>query len=124
MDEPVTLPFETFWTWLTSHPDCILRAGTPETILYDDEDLHWIFAAEGPGTLLVQVLRGKRPMGEMFLEPEPIAYVQGGASEREGEFVFELVAETESDRIVTHFFVMVHGYEPQEEGPHGPPRVH
>lgn len=123
MDEPLTLPFETFWNWLISHPDCILRAGTPETVLYDDEYLHWIFAAEAPGTLLVQVLHGKRPMGEMFIEAEPISYVQGGAGDREGEFVFELVAETEADRMVTYFFVMVHGYEPEGEEAHAP-RVH
>ena len=29
MDDPTTLPFESFWTWLSSHPNCILRAGTP-----------------------------------------------------------------------------------------------
>ena len=126
MDEPVTLPFETFWAWLMSHPDCILRAGTPEAVLYDDEILHWGFGAEDSETLLVQVIKGKRVMGELFLMPEPVSYVQGEAGDREGEFVFECVAETETDRIVTCFFVLVHGYDAEQETPtpHGPQRVH
>ena len=49
-----------------AHPNCIVRAGTPEAIMYDDEDLHWHFAVEGTSTLLVQVLRGKRLMGWML----------------------------------------------------------
>ena len=31
--EPTTLSFEDFWQWLLEHHNCILRAGTPETIL-------------------------------------------------------------------------------------------
>jgi len=124
MDDPVTLPFDTFWNWLLSHPDCILRAGTPEAVLYDDEYLHWVFAAEGPETLLVQVFHGKRVMGELFIAPEPISYVQGASGNQEGEFVFECVAETESDRMVTYFFVLTHGYDAAQESPHAPQRVH
>src|ERR671935_111677 len=29
-----TLSFGAFWTWLQAHPNCILRAGTPEVVLY------------------------------------------------------------------------------------------
>ena len=75
MNALTTLDFETFWKWLTTHPNCILRAGTPESVLYDDEDLHWHFAQEGDGTLLVQTLRGKRLLAEFFLDGERIAYV-------------------------------------------------
>jgi hypothetical protein len=109
-----TLPFETFWNWLMSHPNCIVRGGTPECALYDDEELHWHFAAEGEETLLVQVLRGKRLLGEIFLSPEEVAYVQMSAGDTEGEHQFELIAETESDRTVAYFFVLSHGYEEQE----------
>jgi hypothetical protein len=122
MDEPFTLSFETFWTWLVTHPNCILRAGTPEAVLYDDEDLHWHFAAEGPQTLLAQVVRGKRLIGEMFVDPELVAYVQALAGEQEGEYVFELISETETDRVASYFFVLAHGYEPAEV--HTPTRVH
>ncbi len=125
MEEPLTLTFETFWTWVVAHPNCILRAGTPEVILYDDEDFHWHFAAEGPHTLLVQVIRGKRLMGELLVQPEQVTYVQGTAGDREDEFVFELVAETEDDRVVSYFFVLAHGYDVEEAEPSHPhSRVH
>jgi len=35
-----TLSFQAFWTWLQAHPNCILRAGTPEVVLYDDDLLY------------------------------------------------------------------------------------
>jgi len=124
MDEPLTLPFETFWSWLVTHPNCVLRAGTPEVILYDDEDLHWHFAAESAQTLLVQVIRGKRLMGEILLEPEQVTYVEGSAGERDDEYLFELVSETETDRVATYFFVLTHGYDGEQAQPHTPSRVH
>ncbi len=46
-DSP-TLAFDEFWRWLVLHPNCIVRAGTADSVLYDDDDLHWHFANEGP----------------------------------------------------------------------------
>ncbi len=123
MEPPFTLPFDKFWNWLTTHPNCILRAGTPEAVLYDDEDFHWHFAAEGGGALVVQVLRGKRFIGEILVDPEPVAYVSALPGEREDEHAFELIAESETDRVAAYFFVLVHGYEDQE-APFTPTRVH
>jgi hypothetical protein len=120
--DPVTLPFDTFWSWLVTHPNCIVRAGTPEAVLYDDEDLHWHFAREEPATLLVQLIRGKRLLGEILVDPEPVSYVQGAAGEEEGEYVFELVSETGSERLAAYFFVLAHGYETLQ--PFTPGRVH
>jgi hypothetical protein len=120
--EDQTLAFEPFWGWLSGHPNCILRAGTPETVLYDDEDLHWHFAGEDNGTVLVQVLRGKRLIGELLVEPEQVAYVQASAGEEEGEFLFELIVENEADQMASWFFVLSHGYE--AEGAFTPGRVH
>lgn len=124
MDPPFTLPFETFWSWVATHPNCILRAGTPEAVLYDDDDFHWHFAGEGATTLLVQVLRGKRLIGEMLIEPEHVTYVQGVQGERDDEHVFELISETETDHVAAYFFVLVHGYETEEEQTIPPGRVH
>jgi hypothetical protein len=121
-DDQPTLPFEVFWPWLLSHPNCILRAGTPEAVLYDDEDLHWHFAREEPDTLVVQVLRGKLLVGELLLAPEQIAYVQGVRGEVEHEFIFELISETETDRFAAYFFVLIHGFD--EEGEFSPRSVH
>ncbi len=122
IDDQPTLPFDVFWVWLMGHPNCILRAGTPEAVIYDDEDLHWHFAKEEPETLVVQVLRGKLLIGELLLAPEQIAYVQGVQGDQENEFVFELIVETEVDRYPAYFFVLIHGFD--EEGEFSPTRVH
>jgi hypothetical protein len=124
IDDPLTLSFEPFWSWLAGHPNCILRAGTPEAVLYDDDDLHWHFANEGPGVHLVQVLRGKRLVGELVVEPEGVSYVQGSAGEEEGEFVFELIAENESEQVASWFFVLSHGYEAEQGATSSHGRVH
>jgi len=122
MEPPFTIPFDQFWSWLMGHPNCILRAGTPEAVLYDDEDLHWHFASEPPQTLLVQVLRGKRLLGELLLEPEQITYVQAVPSEVEEEYVFELISESANERFASYFFVLVHAYE--DEAAFSPGRIH
>ena len=121
MEEAVTLTFEVFWSWLQTHPNCILRAGTPEAVVYDEDDLHWHFTSQEDGLPIVQVVRGKRLLGELFLLPEQVTYVQGASGEEEGEYVFELVSETEEERFVAYFFVLVHGYD---GATFGPGRVH
>ena len=116
MDPPFTLPFETFWSWVTTHPNCILRAGTAEAVLYDDDDLHWHFAEE-ESTLLAHLLRGKRLIGELLLDPEIVTYVQGVQGQRDDEHIFELISETETDRVAVYFFVLTHGYEEDDFSP-------
>jgi hypothetical protein len=117
-----TLEVEAFWKWLTVHPNCILRAGTATTVLYDDDDLHWQLAADDPETYLVQVIRGKRLAGEILIARDPISYVQSSAGEQDGEFVFELVVESESEHATAYFFVVAHSYEVEEAETSG--RVH
>jgi len=117
-----TLSFDMFWNWLTMHPNCILRAGGGDAVLYDDESYHWHFSSDNEGTLLIQVVRGKRMVGELFLEPERVAYVQAVPSDVEGEFTFELMTETDGERYASYFFVMAHGYE--EADSVDSPRVH
>ena len=124
MTEPVTLPFDAFWSWLVTHPNCILRAGTPEVVIYDDDDLHWHFAAEDPETLLVQVLRGKRFVGELLIRPEQVSYVQGAPAEQENEYSFEAIAETERDRFAAYFFILTHGFDEADESTFSEGRVH
>ena len=122
MEAPDAVPLDKFWAWLLYHPNCILRAGTPETVLYDDEDLHWHFANEPDGRLLVQVIRGKQMMGELFVDPDLVTYVQAVPSDIEGEHLFELISEATSDRVAPYFFVMAHGLE--DELPAAGGRVH
>jgi hypothetical protein len=108
-----TLTFESFWGWLIRHPNCIYRAGTPEAALFDDDDLHWHFAAEGP-SFYVQVMRGKRLMGELLIEPERVSYVEALGEEREGEYVFQLVRDAEGERFALYYFVLSHGFDEAE----------
>ena len=117
-----TLPFDAFWNWLLAHPNCILRAGTPESVLYDDDDLHWHFASEGPERLVVQLIRGKRLQSELIVEPEQVAYVEATSGDAEGEFLFDIITESENERFSAWFFVLSHDYEP--DSGHGTGRVH
>jgi hypothetical protein len=111
-DGPTTLSFDTFWTWLQAHPNCIVRAGTPDAVLYDHDDLHWHFTSEGTDTMVVQAIRGKNLVGEIVVVPAEVAYVQKVAAE-EDEYVFELVSESKSERVSAYYFVLSHGYEAQ-----------
>ena len=108
-----TLPFTKFWSWVTQHPNCILRAGTPETTLYDDDDLHWHFATEEDGTLLVQLIRGKKLLGELAIAPHDVTYVQVEPGEGE-EVRFDLLGDGDDAGIATYHFVLSHGYEEDE----------
>ena len=113
-DETPTLSFDDFWEWLIRHPNCILRAGTQDTVVYDDEDYHWHFAIESPDTPLVQIIRGKRLVGEVLIAKERVAFVQGTVGDVEGEHVFDLVIEDELGRVTAYFFVLSHAYEGPE----------
>ena len=117
-----TLEFDEFWNWLMVHPNCILRAGTATTVVYDDDDLHWQLSTDDPETYLVQAIRGKRLAGEILIARDSIAYVQSLEGEQEDEFLFELVVENESERATAYFFVVAHSYEVDDSEPSG--RVH
>jgi len=113
-----TLSFDNFWSWVQAHPNCIIRAGTPEAVLYDDDDLHWHFSAEGPDTFLIQLQRGKKLMGEIMVVPADVAYVQGVSGE-EDEYLFELISQTQAERVALYHFVLAHGYDAQQHATAG-----
>jgi hypothetical protein len=119
LDTYATLPFDQFWKWLVAHPNCIVRAGTPDSVLYDDDDLHWHFATERPGELLIQLVRGKRLVAEMFIKASQVTFVQESVGDKEGEYLFEIVSESDKDRGASFHFVMAHRYEPEEASPRG-----
>jgi len=109
-----TLPFEKFWKWLTGHANCIVRAGTPEVVLVDQDDFHWTLLAEDEHTLVVQLGRAKDLVGEILVFPQDIAYVQVEPTETDGEWLFECVVETEKAREIAYHFVMAHEYDDGE----------
>ena len=105
-----TLPFDKFWQWLSAHPNCIVRAGTPEVILFDHDDFHWHLAVEDDLVCIVQLARGKELVGEMVVLAADIAYVQCEMTEHE-EFICECIVEGEAAREAVYHFVMAHGYD-------------
>jgi hypothetical protein len=115
------LSFELFWAWLKQHPNCILRAGTPEAVLYDDEALHWYVGEDGTD-FVVQTIRGKQVVGEIVVDPEELAYVEPLGEERQGEHVFEAISETEDERVAAYYFVLSHAMAEDEQAAsiHGP----
>ncbi|WP_444946367.1 hypothetical protein ACJJIP_05375 [Microbulbifer sp. VTAC004] len=106
------IPFKEFWAWLAEHPNCILRAGSTDSVVYDDDDYYWRFAEEDARTLLVQVIRGKRPVAEFFIEPAHVSTVRVNPGER-GEFNFDLVTEFQGQMQVIFYFVLSHGFDEQ-----------
>lgn len=110
----ITIPFEKFWSWLQAHANCILRAGTPDSVLFDHEDYHWHLSAEDDATLLVQLVRGKELIGELVLLASEIAYVTAEPNENE-EYIFECIIENEATREVAYHFAMAHGYDDRSE---------
>ena len=109
-DSSPTLSFETFWQWILQHVNCILRAGTQDALLFDDEDLHWHFSIDGQN-VYVQLIRGKRLLGELVIDTSRVAYVQALPEEPEGEWAFELVSEEGPELVAAYFFVLSHSFD-------------
>ena len=104
------LSFPEFWAWLQAHFNCILRAGTQDLALFDDEDAHWRFGAYDPDSRLVQFSRGKRVLAEMVIFTARVSYVQVSELGPE-EFLYELVYDEDDVTETLYFFVLSHGFE-------------
>ena len=105
------LSFEQFWNWLQSHPNCILRAGTIDSIVYDHEDHHWRFHLGDDGTACAQMIRGKRLIAEVLIDPKEVAFVGRSTNDRE-EFLFDL---HDSGQRVLYYFAMTHDFDAEDE---------
>ena len=115
-----TLSFDAFWRWIRRHPNCILRAGTPDSFLYDAEDLHWHLDEDEERLPTVQLLRGKQLLGEILIERRDLLFVQAlpDPDGEQGQFLFELVGGGDEPHPLYHF-VLAHGFD--EEAAHGSP---
>jgi hypothetical protein len=115
-----SLTFDRFWRWLKRHPNCILRAGTPDATLYDDEDLHWHLEEEEDRTPSIQLVRGKQLLAELSIEVRDVLFVQvlpdpdGG----QGHFLFELIGGGGDEPYAVYHFLLAHAFD--EEGGHRP----
>jgi len=114
--DPIVLSFEEFWSWLKGHPNCVLSAGTVDTVIFDHDDFHWTFSEElnpeGHDEMLVQALRGKQLVAEILIPRGRIIHVQGEA--RDQEFVFECFEEDDGGPVASYFVALSHGYDPEE----------
>lgn len=108
------LPFERFWSWLQRHANCIVRAGTPDMVLYDQEDFHWHFGVEDDGNLVVEAIRGKQLVGEILVIGREVAFVQSEVIEQD-EVLFECIVPTEPEPIAAYHFVLSHGFDATED---------
>ena len=116
-----TLPFERFWKWLKHHPNCILRAGTHDVWLYDQDDLHWHLEEDPDRHPSVQLVRGKQVLAEIVLEVREVVFVQSTLdSEEDGErrFLFEVVGGDRTEPYAVYHFLVAHGFEeePHQQG--------
>ena len=109
-----TLPFERFWDWVLDHTNCLLSVGTEESWLYDAEALHWVLFSEDSGTPVVQLILGKRLVGEMVLDTTDVQHVQVTPDPENvdrGAFLFKVVGGPKSAPRVRYTFQLAHGLE-------------
>jgi len=114
-----TIPFDRFWHWLKHHPNCIVRAGTVDTLLHDQEAFHWHLEEDAERNPIVQLVWGKLLVAEMVLDVRDILYVEATpeeGAEAAGQFAFELVGGSKEEPYPVYHFIMAHGFE--EEGGH------
>jgi hypothetical protein len=113
-----TLAFDRFWRWLKRHPDCILRAGTPDAFLYDQDDLHWRIDEDDDRVPTVQLLRGKALLAELAIEVREVLFVQvtPDPEGEAGQTVFELVGGSGDEPYPVYHFVLAHGFEDEGAG--------
>ena len=110
-----TLPFEEFWTWVQTHYNCILRAGSLDAVLYDDDASHWRVTPLDGEQWLVQLCRGKHVAAELVVTAALVSYVQYYESEA-GEYCYELIREGAGDRECLFYFTLTHTYDGVPEG--------
>ena len=119
----VTLPFDRFWRWLKRHPHCILRAGTADAYLYDQDELHWHLDEDDDRVPTVQLMKAKALLAEVALETRDILFVQvtPDPDGEAGQHLFEVIGGAESPYAVYHF-LLAHGFEDEAAG-HGKPQL-
>jgi hypothetical protein len=114
-----TLSFDQFWRWLKQHASCILRAGTVDTYLYDQEAYHWHLAEDSDRNPNVQLVWGKLLVGEMVLDTRDLLFVEATPDpegSEPGQFLFELIGGSKEEPYPVYHFLLAHGFE--EEAGH------
>ncbi|MFL5270774.1 MAG: hypothetical protein ACJ79R_09665 [Anaeromyxobacteraceae bacterium] len=113
-----TLPFDTFWRWIKGHRACILRAGTVDTFLHDQEAFHWHLEEDTERNPVVQLIWGKLLVGELVMDVRDVLYVEATPEEggEPGQYLFDLVGGSKDEPYAVYHFLMAHAFE--EEAGH------
>ena len=116
-----TLTFDRFWHWLKHHANCILRAGSVDAFLHDQEAFHWHLEEDGERNPVVQLVWGKLLVAEMVLDVRDVLYVEATPEESgDGtQFVFELVGGSKEEPYAVYHFVLAHAFEEEASHPGG-----
>jgi hypothetical protein len=116
-----TLGFDKFWRWLKQHPNCILRAGTADVWLHDQDDLHWHVDEDPDRNPSVQLVRGKQLVGEIVLDVRDVLFVQAtpDGEANEGHFLFEVVGGGRDEPYAVYHFLLSHGLDGEGGHPGG-----
>jgi hypothetical protein len=112
-----TLPFDQFWKWLKGHRGCILRAGTVDTFLHDQEAFHWHLEEDAERNPVVQLVWGKLLVGELVMDVRDVLYVEATPEEggEPGQFLFDLVGGSKDEPYAVYHLLMAHAFE-EERG--------
>jgi hypothetical protein len=116
-----TLTFDRFWRWLKHHANCIVRAGTVDTYLHDQDAFHWHLEEDAERNPVVQVMSGKLLVAEMVLDVRDLLYVEATpeAGPPQGQFLFELIGGSKEEPYAVYHFVVAHGFEDEGRHPAG-----
>jgi hypothetical protein len=111
------LAVEQFWHWLAMHYNCILRAGSDDCVIYDQNYLHWHLLEDEDGLWVVQIIRGKEVITELVIDRTQVLYVEVAEQEEE-QVLFELMGSVDGEVRCFYHFLMAHGVE-SEPPSHG-----
>jgi hypothetical protein len=111
-----TLTLDAFWRWASAHYNCIIRAGSDSSVLYDQPYLHWHLLQEREGMLVAQLVRGKDLVAELVVDPRNVMYVESRPDE-EDQVLFELIVEMQGEAVPFYHFLMAHGYDDDQDLP-------
>lgn len=108
------LTFDAFWRWIQEHHNCLLRVGSNDVMLMDNELLHWDFFEEEDGRAVVQAIVGKSLVGEVIIDRNEVLLVQASPDlEQPGSqaWNFECMGGNGEDNFPLFSFLMTHGME-------------
>ncbi len=116
-----TLAFDRFWRWLKRHTNCIVRAGTADAILHDQEAFHWHLEEDADRNPLVQLVWGKLLVAELVVDVRDLLYVEATPEEdgEPGQYRFDVMGGAREEPYAIYSFVVAHGFEEETGHPAG-----